>query len=81
LVRDAQRLKGIPGILVQGRYDVVCPAITAWDVHKNWPGSELIIVDDAGHASSEPGIVHHLVEATDRFADQYSRLSSPRGPG
>ncbi len=67
LLRDAGTLAGIPGVIVQGRYDIVCPATSAWDLHRAWPGSELVIVPDAGHAASEPGIVHHLIEATDRF--------------
>lgn len=45
-----------------------CTAGTAWHLHKAWPGSRLIMVPDAGHAASEPGIRHHLVEATDIFA-------------
>ncbi|OZD04472.1 prolyl aminopeptidase [Rhodococcus sp. 06-235-1A] len=67
LLRDAPLLDGIPGVIVQGRYDVVCPATSAWALHKAWPGADLVIVDDAGHSAAEPGIVHHLVEATDRF--------------
>lgn len=58
----------IPAVIVQGRYDVVCPMRSAWDLHRAWPSAQLHIVDDAGHASFEPGIVHRLVEATDRFA-------------
>ena len=54
-------------MIVQGRYDVVCPARSAHDLHEAWPSSRLHIVDDAGHAATEPGIVHHLVEATDSF--------------
>jgi proline iminopeptidase len=69
LLRDAGRLKGIPGVIVQGRYDVVTPAITAWELHQAWPEATLHVVDDAGHASSEPGIVHRLVAATDGFAN------------
>jgi proline iminopeptidase len=57
----------IPGVIVQGRYDVVCPATSAWDLHRSWPSSTLHIVDDAGHSAAEPGIIHHLVEATDSF--------------
>ena len=57
----------IPAVIVQGRYDMVCPATSAWDLHKAWPASSLQIVDDAGHAANEPGITHHLVEATDAF--------------
>ncbi|MBY3793219.1 prolyl aminopeptidase [Rhodococcus fascians] len=67
LLRDAHLLDGIPGVIVQGRYDVVCPATSAWALHKAWPSADLVIVDDAGHSAAEPGIVHHLVEATDRF--------------
>lgn len=67
LLRDAHLLSGIPGVIVQGRYDVVCPAASAWALHRAWPESTLRIVDDAGHAANEPGITHHLVEATDRF--------------
>ncbi|MFD6675167.1 prolyl aminopeptidase [Rhodococcus zopfii] len=67
LLRDVHRLDGIPGVIVQGRYDVVCPAASAWALHRAWPESTLCIIDDAGHAANEPGITHHLVEATDRF--------------
>lgn len=68
LLRDAHLIADIPGVIVQGRYDVVCPAKSAWDLHRAWPGADLHIVDDAGHASFETGIRHHLIEATDRFA-------------
>ena len=67
LLRDANRLRDIPGIIVQGRYDVVCPARSAWDLHRAWPQSMLRIVADAGHSAFETGITHELVEATDRF--------------
>ncbi|NLE79975.1 MAG: prolyl aminopeptidase [Rhodococcus sp.] len=67
LLRDADVLADIPGVIVQGRYDIVCPATSAWELHKAWPTSELHIIDDAGHAALEPGIVHQLVSATDRF--------------
>ncbi|MEV0948360.1 prolyl aminopeptidase [Rhodococcus sp. NPDC049939] len=69
LLNDAAALDSIPGVMVQGRYDVVCPATSAWALHRAWPGSRLEIVDDAGHSAMEPGIVHHLVEATDQFRD------------
>jgi proline iminopeptidase len=68
LLRDAVCLKGIPGTIVQGRYDVVTPAVTAWHLHKAWPEARFHMVDDAGHASSEPGILHRLIEATDAYA-------------
>ncbi len=67
LLRDAHLLRDIPGVIVQGRYDVVCPTRSAHDLHEAWPFSRLHIVDDAGHAATEPGIVHRLVEATDTF--------------
>ncbi len=67
LLRDAHRIADIPGVIVQGRYDVVCPMRSAWDLHRAWPGADLHIVDDAGHASFESGIKHHLITATDRF--------------
>ncbi len=72
LLRDADRLASIPGVIVHGRYDLICPLENAWDLHEAWPGSELRVVPDAGHAASEPGIRSALVAATDRFADQLS---------
>jgi len=68
LIRDAGRLAGIPGVIAQGRYDVVTPMFTAWDLSKAWPGVELNIVADAGHTATEPGIVDVMVRASDRFA-------------
>ncbi|QLY33445.1 prolyl aminopeptidase [Nocardia huaxiensis] len=67
LLRDIDRITHIPGVIVQGRHDIVCPAVSAWDLHKAWPGSELHLVPDAGHAAAEPGITHHLVSATDKY--------------
>lgn len=67
LLRNVDAIRHIPAVLVQGRYDVVCPAKSAWDLHQAWPESELRIVPDAGHSAAEPGIVHELVCATDRF--------------
>ena len=68
LLREAGKLKSIPGVIVQGRYDMACPPQTAWDLHRAWPEAEFHMVEDAGHALSQPGILHHLIEATDRFA-------------
>jgi proline iminopeptidase len=68
LLRDAYKLKAIPGVIVQGRYDVCTPAVTAWDLHRAWPEAEFHIVDDAGHAFDEPGILDRLIAATDKFA-------------
>jgi proline iminopeptidase len=67
LIRDAGKLAGIPGRIVQGRYDVVCPPVTAWDLHRAWPGSALTIVPRAGHAVTDMGILDALIEATDEF--------------
>ena len=72
LLRDAPRLKGIPGIIVQGRHDICCPPTSAWALKQAWPEVDLRIVHDAGHAASEPGIVDGLVRATDEFADRTS---------
>jgi proline iminopeptidase len=68
LLRDAHKLKRIPAVIVQGRYDVVCPIRSAWDLHRAWPEAGLRIVGDAGHSALEPGITHELVCATDRFS-------------
>ncbi len=64
---NVEKLRKIPGVIVQGRYDVVCPAKSAWDLHRVWPESDLRIVTDAGHSAAEPGVIHELVSATDRF--------------
>jgi proline iminopeptidase len=67
LLRDAHRLAGIPGAIVHGRYDVVCPVQNAWELHKAWPGSKLVISPSAGHSAYEPENASALVEATDSF--------------
>ena len=68
LLRDAGRLKGIPGTIVHGRYDMPCPARYAWQLHQAWPEADLRLVEGAGHAYSEPGILDQLIRATDRYA-------------
>jgi hypothetical protein len=68
LIRDAHRLEGIPTVIVQGRYDLCTPAVTAWDLHRALPSAEFRLIDDAGHAFDEPGILDALLETTDRFA-------------
>jgi proline iminopeptidase len=70
LLEDAYKIKDIPTVIVQGRYDVVCPAKSAWDLHKVLPNSILEIVPDAGHSCSEDGIIDRLVTATDNFKTQ-----------
>ena len=68
LLDNIDLIRHLPGIIVQGRYDVVCPMITAWELHQVWSEAEFIVVPDAGHSVSEPGIRHALIEATDKFA-------------
>lgn len=68
LLRDAHRIAGIPGLIVHGRYDVVCPVQNAWDLHKSWPKAELAITPTSGHSAYEPETVDVLIRATDRFA-------------
>ena len=73
LLRDAHRLRDIPGWIVHGRYDLCCPVDNAWQLHRAWPEAELTIVEDAGHAASEPGITDALVTATDALAARLGR--------
>jgi proline iminopeptidase len=68
LLHRVDRIRHLPAVIVQGRYDVVCPPLSAWELHRAWPEAELLIVPDAGHSATEPGIRSALVEATDRFA-------------
>lgn len=68
LLREAHKLAGIPGLIVHGRYDMPCPARYAWLLHKAWPDAEFYLVEGAGHAYSEPGILDRLIYATDKFA-------------
>lgn len=68
LQRDAYKLAGIPGVIVHGRFDMPCPLKYAWNLAKAWPDGELKIVEAAGHAMDEPGILDQLIRATDRFA-------------
>jgi proline iminopeptidase len=68
LLENAGVLAGIPGTLINGRYDLQAPLGNAWALHRAWPSSELVVVDDAGHAGNAPGIERELVRATDRLA-------------
>ena len=74
LLRGVARIRHIPSVIVQGRYDVVCPIRTAWDLHRRWPEADFRVVPDAGHSALEPGNTHELVSATDRYA----RARAPR---
>ncbi len=68
LLDDVDRIRHIPAVIVQGRYDVVCPMTTAWDLHRRWPEARFEVVPDAGHAAAEVGTTDRLVTASDEFA-------------
>jgi len=68
LLRDAHKLQDIAGTIVHGRYDMPCPARYAWALHKAWPKADFRLIEGAGHAYSEPGILDALIEATDKYA-------------
>ena len=72
ILKNAKLLHNIPGVIVQGRYDTVCPLEQAWLLHQAWPQSELRIISDAGHSAAEPGITKALVQATNQFAERRS---------
>jgi proline iminopeptidase len=67
LIENAAEIRRTPAVIVQGRYDVVCPTMSAWDLHRAWPEAQLRVIPDAGHSISEPGIIDALVVATDQF--------------
>jgi proline iminopeptidase len=69
LLLNVDKIRHIPAIIVQGRYDVVCPMVSAWELHKVWSEAEFIVVPDAGHSMSEPGIQTALIDATDKFGN------------
>ncbi|EGD83449.1 proline iminopeptidase [Salpingoeca rosetta] len=73
LISESHKIRHIPTTIVQGRYDLVCPMRTCWDLHKKFPEADVIIVDDNGHASSEPGIQRELVGACDRLRDDLTQ--------
>jgi len=69
LLRDVPRIRHLPAVIVQGRYDVVCPMDTAWTLHKAWPEADFIITPDSGHSAFEAPNSRALVAATDRFSE------------
>lgn len=71
LLRDAKRIGNIPGVIVQGYYDLVCPAGSAQELHEAWPKAELCMSYRSGHSAGEPENTHHLVLATDKFRDRF----------
>jgi proline iminopeptidase len=70
LIENVERIRHIPAVIVQGRYDVVCPMRSAWELHRAWPEAEFHCVPDAGHSAFEPGNTHELIKATERFASR-----------
>jgi proline iminopeptidase len=68
LLERVDLIRHIPATIVQGRYDIVCPMMSAWELHRAWPEADFRVVPDAGHSALEPGIVAELVGATDRYA-------------
>ncbi|MFV3074766.1 prolyl aminopeptidase [Niveispirillum fermenti] len=67
LLRDVRNIRHVPAVIIQGRYDIVCPIRTADELHRAWPEADYIIVPDAGHSAMEPGVRTALVQATERF--------------
>jgi proline iminopeptidase len=67
LIENAGKIRSIPGVIVQGRYDIICPFESAWELHKAWPEAQFEVIKDAGHAGSEPGITDALIRATESF--------------
>jgi proline iminopeptidase len=75
LLRDIPKIAHLPGVIVHGRYDVICPLDNAWALHKAWPNSELQIIRDAGHSAAENGITDALVRAADELAHRLLNLA------
>ncbi|HEV7842250.1 MAG TPA: prolyl aminopeptidase [Pyrinomonadaceae bacterium] len=69
LIENVGKIRHIPAAIVQGRYDVVCPMMSAWELHRAWPEADFQVIPDAGHSATEPGIISALVDATDRFRE------------
>jgi proline iminopeptidase len=67
LLENIDRIRHIPAVIVQGRYDIVCPIMSAWELSRAWPEAQLEIIPDAGHSAFEPGIIANLVKATEKF--------------
>ena len=73
LLRDAWKLAGIPGVIVHGRYDMICPLDNAFALHEAWPEAELQVIPDAGHSAAEPGIIDALVRAANDFGRRFGK--------
>ena len=71
LIENIDKIRQIPTVIVQGRYDMVCPITSAWDLHRAFPEAEFIVIPDSGHSVSEKGITAALVDAMDRFSQKH----------
>ena len=67
ILAEVKKLKGVPTTIIQGRYDMVCPPITAYELHQHMPHADFIMVPDAGHSASEPSMTHELIKATNNY--------------
>lgn len=81
LMENVAKIGHIPTVIVQGRYDVLCPMTNAWQLHKALAGAELVIVPDAGHSALEPGTLSALIDATDQFRDTFLQNRAASKPG
>jgi proline iminopeptidase len=70
IIENVDRIRHIPCFIVQGRYDMPCPIVSAWELHRAWPEAHFKIIQNAGHASTEPGTLDALIRATDYFAQE-----------
>ena len=73
LLENLDRISHLPCTIIQGRYDMICPIATADELHRAWPGSEMVIVSDAGHSAMDQGVREALVRATEKFKRQFGR--------
>jgi proline iminopeptidase len=69
LIENVEKIRHLPTVIAQGRYDVVCPMMSAWELHRAWPEADLRVIPDAGHSAAEPGIINALIDATDGFRE------------
>lgn len=76
LLTQAHRLRGIPGVIIHGRYDIITPTSSAWQLAQAYPDVTLCVVADAGHTGTEPGIADAMVRATDALADRFAAMAA-----
>lgn len=74
LIEQVGAVRKIPAVIVQGRYDIICPMLSAWELHKAWPEAKFEVIKDAGHAASEPGIIDALIRASDSVGQSFHSL-------